>query len=577
MTTAELREILRQVVTRSKGIHLDDPVAIERYIERLPASLNSVVGGNTSCVEVRTGGRVFIFDLGSGARLLGKELLAQGLYDYHIFFSHTHYDHIEGFPFFAPAFHPKATLHFHSPFPDLEDRLRALLQPAFFPVDLDYMQARRIFHIFPPQSLYEVGPVKVEAFPLNHPGGCFAYKLIHAGKTFIYASDGEYPNMEAEATAEIEQFFQDADMLIFDAMYTYADSITNKSDWGHSTPKIGAELAWRAGVKKLVLTHHDPLDGASALAQKVDDADQHLRYRAARQGSNSRPPVEIILAEEGLTLNIEDSVFKTKPKKPTIRIQTLGDFQVWRNGELISDFGSPIAEKLLKILVARRGESLTEAELADLLFHDEASLYHPALHAVLNTVRYILEPDLPPGEPSSFVVAKGQGFALRQTQNIKVDFEDLERLLNEGKNYQAEGRDDLALLSYEQAVSLHQGDFMPEDRSGDWSVQVRNQVQTQYARILNRLADLYAKRGDFEQAIRLAQSGVDEDAYHEAGYRRLMRYHHCKGDSKTALTIYSTLEKLKREFFQEEPSPETQTLRDAIQRGEPVSCVEQSA
>lgn len=308
MTTTELRERLRETLERSQGINLSDPAAMNRFIERLPPYLNTVVSGNTTCVELRVNDSLFILDMGSGIRLLGKELMqtefGSGTGIAHIFMSHTHWDHIEGFPFFAPAYTPGNVLRIHSPFPDMDWRLRQVMRHPFFPVELDYPQATRIYNLLTPGEIHEIEGVTVEIRELHHPGSSFAYRFTFNDKVFVYATDGEYQKMEHEYTALYESFFKDADVLIFDAQYDFTEAITNKADWGHSTPKIGAELAWRAGVKRLVLTHHDPDSPAQHLWNKVDDADHHLQYRASRTGNGHTPPVEVLLAYEDLTIEI---------------------------------------------------------------------------------------------------------------------------------------------------------------------------------------------------------------------------------------------------------------------------------
>jgi phosphoribosyl 1,2-cyclic phosphodiesterase len=302
ISTDDLRDRLSQALERSRGVDVGDPVALQRFIERLPPQIGRVVSGNTSCYEVRAGEQTLILDMGSGLRLLGRELITRPE-DLHIFISHTHYDHIEGFPFFAPAFHKGFRLHFYSPYPDLEQRLREMMRPPFFPVDLDYPQAPRFFYTLDPAQTHLVAGVKVRLLELNHPGQAFAYRMEQGGKTLVYASDGEYPNMNPEATQTYEDFFREADALIFDAMYTYQDAVNTKAEWGHSTANVGAELAWRAEAKRLILHHHDPISTDSELWSKVEDADQHLRYRALKAGLENQT-IEVILAYEGLSLEL---------------------------------------------------------------------------------------------------------------------------------------------------------------------------------------------------------------------------------------------------------------------------------
>jgi phosphoribosyl 1,2-cyclic phosphodiesterase len=306
MTTAELRQRLKTALTQSQGIDLSDPAAIERHIERLPTHVNTVISGNTSCVELRVNDQRFILDMGSGLKLLGEAMMQERFTgQMHIFMSHLHLDHIEGYPFFVPAFIPGNHLHFYSPRDGLEKHLRAFMDAPYFPVDLDYQAAQKSFHTLDIEEELTIAGVSVRLLELDHPGKAYAYRFSFGGKTLVYASDGEYPNMDHDHTAKYEDFFRDADVLIFDAMYTYEDAVTSKMHWGHSTARAGAELAWRAGVKQLILTHHDPLSPAQELWARMTDAEHHLRYRMARDGLTSEaPPVRVMLAYEGLTLEL---------------------------------------------------------------------------------------------------------------------------------------------------------------------------------------------------------------------------------------------------------------------------------
>jgi phosphoribosyl 1,2-cyclic phosphodiesterase len=258
-------------------------------------------------VELRVNDTLFILDMGSGIRMLGKKLMGEvfgkGQGVAHILMSHTHWDHLEGFPFFVPAYVPGNQLHFHTPYDDMEDRLRHLMNPPYFPVDLDYPQSTRTYEVFEVGKSYDINGVQIELCPLKHPGTSYAYRFTHNGKVFVYATDAEYPKADQAHTSMYEDFFRDADALFFDAMYTYEDAVSSKVDWGHSTAKVGADLAWRANVKRLLLTHHDPDSTEQQLWAKVDDADQHLRVRNARDAEDQRF-VEVLLAHEGLTIEL---------------------------------------------------------------------------------------------------------------------------------------------------------------------------------------------------------------------------------------------------------------------------------
>ncbi len=255
-----------------------------------------------------------------------------------------------------------------------------------------------------------------------------------------------------------------------------------------------------------------------------------------------------------------------------LRIQTLGDFRIWRNGEVIDDFGEPAVETLLKILITRRGIPVSFEELVDLMKAEAVT--GPDLRALVSKTRQILEPNLAESNDSAFILREGSAYRFNFSPHVRVDFIELEEIQSEGKLYEHEHAYANAIKTYERALLVYQGEYLPKDRFQQWSVQLRSHIQTKFAKTLNRLADLYARDGRLEDAISMAELCLKQDSYHEATYRRLMRYHACLGNKNTALMVYMTLEKLFREFFQEEPSQQTRELRDSIASGEPVPCVE---
>ncbi|MCC7207577.1 MAG: MBL fold metallo-hydrolase [Anaerolineae bacterium] len=306
MSEVQLREKMREALFNAVGVDLTDWDAIDRYLERLPRRISSTAGGNTTCIEVRGDDFLFILDCGSGIRLLGKELLkgpfGSGQGEAHILVTHTHWDHIQGFPFFDPAFVAGNRLHFHSPFPDLRARFEDQQREVYFPVTMDFMHAERTWEILDPAETVTIAGVRVSMILLSHPGGAYAYRLEHGGKSVILATDGEYHRMDAESTARYVEFFKGADLLIFDAQYSFEQAIDEKRDWGHSTPKMGAELAFRAGVKRLALTHHDQMASDDRLWDSLPEAYNHLAFRG--RASGSAVETEVLLAEEGLEIEV---------------------------------------------------------------------------------------------------------------------------------------------------------------------------------------------------------------------------------------------------------------------------------
>jgi len=249
------------------------------------------VGGNTSCVEVRAGTALLIFDGGTGLRLLGKHLASQMPFTAHVFFSHVHWDHIQGFPFFDPAFVPGNTIHLYGGNKvsgTLEQTLAGQMDHPNFPVHLTDMAARMVFHDVDETSVIEIEGARITAAPGNHPNGVWAYRVEHEGRSCVYATDTEH---YADVDAHLLTLSRGADVLIYDAQYTpeeYAGTAGrggSKVGWGHSTFEEGIKLARAAGVRRLVLYHHDPTQTDADVAEKERRAKAIFENcEAAREG-----------------------------------------------------------------------------------------------------------------------------------------------------------------------------------------------------------------------------------------------------------------------------------------------------
>jgi len=253
------------------------------------------VGGNTSCVEVRAGKLLIVFDGGTGLRLLGKTLLKEMPITAHMFFSHVHWDHIQGFPFFDPAFVPGNVINLYggnNVSRTLEETLAGQMDHPNFPVHLTDMGAKMVFH-----DVLENTPIELDAGDGqkaivtaahgNHPNGVWAYRVDHAGKSVMYATDTEH---YAVVDPRLLDLAKGCDVLIYDSQYTpeeYAGTNggPTKVGWGHSTFSEAAKLAKAAGVKRLVLYHHDPTQSDAAVADKERRARELFpSCEAAREG-----------------------------------------------------------------------------------------------------------------------------------------------------------------------------------------------------------------------------------------------------------------------------------------------------
>ena len=297
LSPAVIEDKIRQALRGATGLDLSSEAAIERYLQRLPVTVRRTVGGNTPCVEVRAGQELLILDAGSGLRLLGLELMktefgkGQGAAD--ILVSHTHWDHLQGFPFFRPGFVRGNRVTFHSPHAHLEAAFIGQQDAIYFPVALSYLSADIQFHHIPAGAWTQIGDWRVYALHMSHPGESYSYRVEHNGASLVYATDAEYKQTDPASTQVYVDFFQGADLLIFDAQFSFNDAL-DKADWGHSTPVVGAELAHRAGVRRLALFHHDPLSDDGAIYAGLKQAEACLAERSSS--------CQVVIASEGLEI-----------------------------------------------------------------------------------------------------------------------------------------------------------------------------------------------------------------------------------------------------------------------------------
>jgi len=231
-------------------------------------------GGNTSCIEVRCGKHIVIFDGGTGLRMLGQRLLKELPIEAYLFFSHVHWDHIQGFPFFAPAFIPGNVIHLFGGSNvslTLEETLAGQMDYPSFPVHLSEMAGSMKFRDLREGEVVDIGgEVRVTNARGNHPNGVYAYRVDYQGKSVVYATDTEHYSI---VDPKLKRLCSGADVLIYDAMYTpeeYAGQAGGgpKTGWGHSTYVDAVALARAAGVKRLVLHHHDPAQNDEAIREK---------------------------------------------------------------------------------------------------------------------------------------------------------------------------------------------------------------------------------------------------------------------------------------------------------------------
>ena len=255
-----------------------------------PGSENVRYGGNTSCIEVRCGEQLLVFDAGTGIRNLAKSLRTTKALNLDLFLTHTHFDHVCGFPFFDPAFSPETRLNIWAghllPEHNIREVLENMMKGPLWPVQLEHMSGDIKFHDFTAgEVLTPKEEIVIRTCSLNHANRATGYRIEYQGNSVCYVTDTEH--FPDKLNENIVELIRNSDFFIYDCTYT-EEEYPNHVDWGHSTWQEGVKLANEANVKTFVVFHHNPDhddDFMDTIAMAVSDA---------RAGS--------VVAKEGMTL-----------------------------------------------------------------------------------------------------------------------------------------------------------------------------------------------------------------------------------------------------------------------------------
>ncbi len=364
----EVEEKIVQAILRMPDIDTGNEQAVRSYLQTLPPLVRGTTGGNTPCVEIPLSDHeVIVMDAGSGLRELGMTLMrgpwgrGQGIL--HILISHPHWDHLHGFIMFTPAFVPGNRILFYGVH-DLEKAFHYQQQFSHWPVTLEFMQATKNFIRLEAGQPFNINGIAINTFKNTHPGGSYSYRFEDEYSKLVYSTDVEFKQLTPRILQPYIDFCKDADAVIFDAQYTLREA-WQKVDWGHSSAMIGIDLMRAANVDKLILFHHDPTYTDQDLIKILDTA------RAYQAQEAELPPHEVLLAYEGLTLNL------VRPGSVNIKMTPDGEAQILTPiysigresvGRIAEQFSRPGDQHTHSAIIdLSQIEVLTTADLKDLV------------------------------------------------------------------------------------------------------------------------------------------------------------------------------------------------------------------
>lgn len=294
---ARLRDLFREFFVQGYRQESD----MDAFLASLPRHRTTGYGGNTICVEIGQGEDRILIDGGSGIRPAGYELMAgpcgQGEGEVHLLFTHFHWDHIVGLPFFTPLFIPGNTIHVYAVQDDLEHVFSTIFRKPYFPVPLEKLAARLVYHRLEPRRITSFGSLQVTPYQLDHPDPCWGYRIEAGGRVFSHVVDTECVRGSRQELGPDLPLYQGVDLMTFDAQYTLMEAL-EKVNWGHAAASLGLDIAMREGIKRVIFMHHDPassdekIASAAAQAKGYYESQVKPRRQSRRTEALAGPPVQ---------------------------------------------------------------------------------------------------------------------------------------------------------------------------------------------------------------------------------------------------------------------------------------------
>jgi phosphoribosyl 1,2-cyclic phosphodiesterase len=303
LTASSVRQKIVAALRGASGRRFASEEELNAYVDGLGMAAAGTYGGHSPCVEIETGGPEYVLcDLGTGVRPFGQKALARhgaaAPQTYHVFMSHLHWDHIMGFPFFTPAYLPGNRIRIYGGHAVLEEALRRQQAAPSFPVDFSALRANIEFVHLKPGTKYELAGLQVSLMLQRHGGDSYGYRFSSDRKTVIYTTDSEHTLTDLAETNGYVEFFRNADLVIFDAMYSLTDAISVKADWGHSSNIVGVELCQMAAAHHLCLFHHEPTQSDETISRVLAET---RRYEELSRRSSA---LQVTAAYDGMEIRL---------------------------------------------------------------------------------------------------------------------------------------------------------------------------------------------------------------------------------------------------------------------------------
>lgn len=291
----QVQSKIMAAIQRVTPADLENAETRAKFVSSLPDWIFGTTGGNTACVELVHNDTHIILDAGTGIRVLGKNRKCPE--KYHLFLSHYHWDHIQGFPFFDHAFNPNCTFEIYSHLPDSEKWFRnQMIEPYSPPSVGKSITKNLIFTHCEADKEFDVEGIKVNSHKMRHPGDSYSFSFEVDGKKFVYATDVEIKATDYQNSSDGDAVFKNADVIVIDAQYT-VEEIYRKENWGHSAFCYCIDFAAHYNIKKIYLFHHEPMYDDKKLNSILQAAQWYAQYI-------NHSNIEIEIAKEELEITI---------------------------------------------------------------------------------------------------------------------------------------------------------------------------------------------------------------------------------------------------------------------------------